>query len=79
LFHRLILEKQQEYGDAVIEMAGMPDPAHFLLDVDSRFGIAAVVRKIQGYRWMKSRLPSMWARLRWIACVGAVSLAVVQP
>jgi putative transposase len=60
---------------------------HLLLDVDPRIGIDAVVRKIKGYTahtirkeypWMKSRLPSMWTRSRFIASVGAVSLEVVK-
>jgi len=83
----LVLEKQAEYGYAVIEMEVMPDHVHLLLDVDPRIGIDAVVRKIKGYTahtirkeypWMKSRLPSMWTRSRFIASVGAVSLEVVK-
>jgi putative transposase len=84
----LILEKQEAYGDAVMEIAGMADPVHLLLDVDSaRLGIDAVVGKIQGYtapticqayRWMKSRVPSRWRRWWCIAAVGAVSLEGVQ-
>jgi REP element-mobilizing transposase RayT len=45
----LILEKQEQYGYAVIELEGMPDPVPFLLEVEPRLGIDAVVRKIQGY------------------------------
>jgi len=72
----------------------MPDPVHLLLDVDPRIGdvdprigIDAVARKIKGYTahtirkeypWMKSRLPSLWTRARFIASVGSVSLEVVQ-
>ena len=65
----------------------MPDHVHLLLDVDPRTGIDAVVRKIKGYTahmirkeypWMKSRLPSLWTRSRFIASVGAVSLEVVK-
>ena len=83
----LILEKQDEYGYAVIEMEVIPDHVHLLLDVDPRIGIDTVVRKIKGYTahtirkeypWMKSRLPSLWTRSRFIAFVGAVSLEVVK-
>ena len=45
----LILEKQAEYGYAVIEMEVMPDHVHLLLDVDPRIGIDTVVSKIKGY------------------------------
>ena len=83
----LILEKQDEYVYAVIEMEVMPDHVHLLLNVDPRIGIDAVVRKIKGYTahtirkecpWMKSRLPSLWTRSRFIASVGSVSLEVVK-
>jgi putative transposase len=83
----LILEKQTEYSDGVIEMEVMPDHVHLHLDVDPRIGIDADVRKIKGYTahtirkedpWMKSRLPSLWTRSRFIASVGAVSLEVVK-
>ena len=68
-------------------MEVMPDHVHLLLDVDPRIGIDAVMRKIKGYTahtirkeypWMKSRLPSMWTRSRFVASVGAVSLEVVK-
>jgi len=83
----LILEKQDEYGYTVIEMEVMPDHVHLLLDVDPRIGIDTVVHKIKGYTahtirkeypWMKSRLPSLWTRSRFIASVGSVSLEVVK-
>jgi len=83
----LILEKQDEYGYAVIEMEVLPDHVYLLLDVDHRIGINAVVRKIKEYTahtirkeypWVKSRLPSLWTRSRFIASVGSVSLEVVK-
>jgi putative transposase len=54
-----------------------------LLDVDPRLGTidAVVLGKIQGYTahtirkeypWMKSRVPSLWTRWRFIASVGTV-------
>ena len=76
----LIIEKQDEYGCAVIEMEVLPDPVQLLLDVDPRIGINAVVRKIKGYTahilrqeyaWMKSRQPSLWTRSRFLVSVGA--------
>lgn len=83
----LVIEKQEEYSYGVIEMEIMPDHVHLLLDVDPRTGIDPVVRKIKGYTahtigkeypWMKSRLPSMWTRSRFIASVGSVSLDIVK-
>jgi putative transposase len=83
----LILEKQAEYGYAILEMELMPDHVHLLLDVDPRIGIDAVVGKIKAttahtirkeYSWMSSRLPSLWTRSRFVASVGTVSLEVVK-
>lgn len=83
----LILEKQQEYGYVVLEMEVMPDHAHLILDIDPRIGIADVVGKIKGYTAhvlrkeypsLKSRLPSLWTRSKFISTVGAVSLEVVK-
>jgi len=83
----LILEKQAEYGYAVMRMEVMPNHVHLLLDVDPRIGIATVVAKIKGYTshalrgqypWLKKRLPTLWTRSKFISTVGAVTLDVVQ-
>lgn len=83
----LILEKQEEYGYVVLEMEVMPDHVHLILDVDPRFGIVDIVGKIKGYTAhmlrkeypsLKSRLPSLWTRSKFISTVGAVSLEVVK-
>jgi putative transposase len=83
----LFLEKQEEYGYRVLDMEVMPDHVHLLLDADPTIGIDKIVRQIKGYTahtirkeypWMKSRLPSLWTRSRFISTVGAVTLEVVK-
>lgn len=83
----LILEKQEQYWYTVMEQEVMPDHVHLLLDVDPRVGVDSVVAKIKGYTshelrkefpWLKSRLPSLWTRSKFISTVGAVTLEVVQ-
>ncbi len=83
----LILEKHSQYGYQVLEMEVMPDHVHLLLDVDPRIGVNDVVTKIKGFTshqlrsefpWLKSRLPTLWTRSRFISSVGAVTLDVVQ-
>lgn len=83
----LILEKQAEYGYTVIEMEIMPDHVHLILDVDPRIGIDAIIGKIKGYTShrlriefpkLKSRLPNLWTRSKFISTVGTVSLEVVK-
>ena len=83
----MILEKQDEYGYAVMSMEIMPEHVHLLMDVDPRVGINNVVAKIKGYTshelreeypWLKKRLPTLWTRSKFISTVGAVTLDVVQ-
>src|SRR5262245_21740017 len=83
----LILEKQEAYGYSVLGMEVMSDHVHLLLDVNPQIGIAKIVGQIKGYTahtlreefpWLKSRLPSLWTRSKFISSVGAVTLEVVQ-
>ena len=83
----MILEKQAEYGYAVMSMEIMPEHVQLLLDVDPRVGVNNVVAKIKGYTshelreeypWLKKRLPTLWTRSKFISTVGAVTLDTVQ-
>ena len=83
----LILEKQDEYGYQVLEMEIMSDHVHLLLDVNPQIGIWKVVGRIKGYTAhtlrkefpsLKSRLPSLWTRSKFISTVGAVTLEAVK-
>ena len=83
----LVLEKQGEYGYEVLDMEVMPDHVHLLLDVNPQIGINTVVAKIKGYTAhtlrkeypsLKSRLPCLWTRSKFIATVGVVTLEVVK-
>ena len=83
----LIMEKQAEYGYEVLEMEVMPDHVHLLLDVHPQIGIASVIAKIKGYTAqtlrrefpaLRSRLPSLWTRSKFVSTCGSVSLEVVK-
>jgi len=83
----LLLEKQTEYGYELIEAEVMPDHVHLLLNVDPRIGVLSVIAKIKGYSanvlrkefpWLRSRLPCLWTRSKFVSTVGAVSLDVVK-
>jgi putative transposase len=83
----LIEQKQPDYAYTVLGMEIMPDHVHLLLDVNPQIGIVSIVGKIKGYTahmlrseypWLKSRLPSLWTRSKFISSVGAVTLEVVQ-
>jgi len=79
----LIVEKQAEYGYQVLEMEIMCDHVHLLLDVNPQTGIV----KVKGYTAhalrkefpvLRSRLPNLWTRSKFISSVGAVTLEVVK-
>lgn len=83
----LIKEKQSEYKYDVLDMEVMPDHVHLLLDVNPKVGIFDVVTKIKGYTShtlriefpsLRSRLPTLWTRSKFISSVGTVSLEVVK-
>jgi len=83
----LILLKQEEYKYQVLDMEVMPDHVYLLLDVNPQIGIVKTVGMIKGYTVhtlrkeflvLKSCLPSLWARGKFISTVGAVTLEVVK-
>ena len=83
----LILEKQIEYDYEIIEMETMTDHVHLLIDVNPQIGIHTTVNKIKGYtsnilrneyKSLKSRLPTLWTRSKFISSVGSVSLEIVK-
>jgi putative transposase len=83
----LIQEKQAAYGYGVLAMEIMPNHVHLVLDVDPRVGINKVVGQIRGWTtdtiredfpFMKSRLPGLGSRSKFISTVGSASLAVVK-
>lgn len=83
----LILEKQEEYQYIILDLEIMPDHVHLLLDVNPQIGINKIIGQIKGYTAhtlrkefpsLKTRLPNLWTRSKFISTVGAVTLAVVQ-
>lgn len=84
---QLILEKQSVYDYSVIEMEIMPDHVHLLLDINPIVGVNNVVKKIKGYSSnilrkefpeLRSKLPCLWTRSKFISTVGSVSLETVK-
>jgi len=83
----LILEKQTEYQYKIIEIEIMPDHVHLLIDCNPKLGINNQIAKIKGYTsntlrsefpYLKSRLPTLWTRSKFISTVGSVSLEIVK-
>jgi len=83
----LILEKQCQYKYEVLDMEVMPDHVHLLLSVNPQVGVIKIIGQIKGFTanilrkefpWLKSRLPCMWTRSKFVSTVGAVTLDVVK-
>ena len=83
----LILEKQEDYSYRVIELETMEDHVHLLLDVNPKIGIFNQVNHIKGYtskvlrnefKTLRTRIPTLWTRSKFISSVGSVSLEVVK-
>ena len=65
----------------------MPDHVHLLLSINPVLAPSDVIGKIKGYTahqlreeftWLKSRLPSLWTRSKFISTCGAVSIEIVK-
>lgn len=68
-------------------MEVMPDHVHLLLDINPLLGINNIIAKIKGYTahelrktfpFLKSKMPCMWTRSKFISTVGSVSLDIVK-
>ena len=77
----------QDLGGTVLEMEVMPDHVHLLVDIDPRLGIDDFVGSLKRrsshiirteFPYMKSKLPCLWTRGKFIATVGSVSLETVK-
>jgi putative transposase len=83
----LILDKQEDYSYAILDIDVMPDYVHLLIDVSPKIGIWATVNKIKGYTSnilrkefpeLKSKLPTLWTHSKFISTVGSVTLETVK-
>lgn len=83
----LVLEKQNEYEFRVLDMEVMPDHVHLLISCNPKKGVYDIVNHIKGYSShvlreefpsLKTRLPTLWTRSKFISSVGSVTLDVVK-
>ena len=83
----LVLEKQKDLKFKVVEMETMDDHVHLLLSCNPKVGIYRCVCGIKGYTSnklreefpkLRSQLPTLWTRSKFISSVGCVSLETVQ-
>lgn len=83
----LILEQQKQYFYQVLEFEIMPDHVHLLLNSNPKIGINNQINHIKGYtsrilrsefKSLRTRIPTLWTRSKFISSVGSVSLDVVK-
>ena len=84
---QLIKQKEREYHFEILEMEVMPDHVHLLLDVNPKYGIYDIVNHIKGFtshelrkefKELRTKLPTLWTRSKFISSVGAITLDVVK-
>ena len=85
--HHLICSKQIELDFKVCASEIMEEHVHLILENNPKVPITRIVGLIKGYTsrilreefpHLKSRLPSLWMRSKFISSVGSVSLKVVK-
>jgi putative transposase len=71
----------------IIELEVMPDHVHLLCEVDPQFGVHKVVKRLKGstsrllrseFKWLKSRLPTLWTNSYFVSTVGGAPLEVIK-
>ena len=84
---QLVCEKQEEYGYEIKGVETQPDHVHLLIEIPPLHSIDKVVGKVKGYTSkvlreeypsLKSRLPSLWTRPKFVSSCGGVTLEVVK-
>ena len=65
----------------------MPDHVHLLVEVDPQYGAHKLIKTIKGrssriirseFKWIKSRLPTLWSNSYVISTVGGAPLEVIK-
>jgi putative transposase len=83
----ILKEVAKERRSEILELEVMPDHVHMLVDVDPQYGIHRLVKQMKGrsshhlraeFKWLKSRLPTLWTNSYFIATVGGATLEVVK-
>jgi putative transposase len=84
---QLILAKQNDNSYEVLDMEVLPDHVHMLIDVNPKRSVFTIVNMIKAYtshelreefRELKSKLPILWTRSKFISSAGEVTLEVVK-
>ena len=83
----IITEQQEAYGYKIRALEVMPDHLHLLMSVPPNVSVTSVIGKIKGFTSktireefpaMKSRLPTLWTRSKFVASTGGVTLDALK-
>ena len=84
---QLIREKQDAYEYQICEVETQPEHVHLLIEIPPIHSIDKIVGKIKAYTAkvlreeypsLKSRLPSLWTRSKFVSSCGGVTLQVMK-
>ena len=84
---QLIREKQDAYGYEIREIETQPEHVHLLIEIPPTHSVDKIIGKIKGYTSkvlreeypsLKSRLPSLWTRSKFVSSCGSVTLKVIK-
>jgi len=77
----------KECDSEILELEVMPDHVHLLVEVDPQFGIHKLIKLMKGrssrlirteFKWIKSRLPTLWTNSYFVSTIGGAPLEVVK-
>ena len=84
---QLIREKQDAYEYHIREVETQPEHVHLLIEIPPIHSIDKIVGKIKAYTAkvlreeypsLKSRLPSLWTRSKFVSSCGGVTLEIIK-
>jgi putative transposase len=83
----IIQDVATECMSEILELEVMPDHVHLLVEVDPQFGIHKLIKLMKGrssraireeFKWIKSRLPTLWTNSYFVSTIGGAPLEVVK-
>jgi putative transposase len=83
----IIQDVANECKSEILELEVMPDHVHLLVEVDPQFGIHRLIKLMKGkssklireeFKWIKSRLPTLWTNSYFVSTIGGAPLEVVK-
>ena len=83
----LIKEKQDEYCYHIREVETQREHVHLLIEIPPLHSVDKIISKIKGYTSkvlreeypsLKSRLPSLWTRSKFVSSCGGVTLEIIK-